>query len=349
MERRLEQYSHCHMLWQLLVSIPMARTERHSWVLLIHALPARPLYLRARIRQMLLRSGAAAIKKAVYALPRNDESLARLEEIARTIRGHGAVAYVCEATFTDPGDDAAVIQALRTQSAALYRRLATQLRVERTRAAGGAAPARLTRLRERFDALRSQDHFDAPGATETEALLHAVARRHAPAPAGAPGRRWTGLKWVTRRGIHIDRIACAWIVRRFLDPAAEFRFVAASDHRAAAGEITLDMPGGTISHEDDRCSAETLLLRAGLADPALAHIAEIVHDLDLKDGRFGHPETAGVQQMLLGMIATHPRDEERLARGSALLDDLYASLSQRRVPTPPTLSPRPPRRGREDT
>lgn len=313
----------------------MAQAEPMRWILLIHVLPARPLYLRARIRQMLARSGAAPLKQAVYALPATGDARARLERIATEIHAHGATAHVCEATFTEPADDAALVRALTLQSAAEYRRLAEPLRAERRRARAGrtaGVPARVARLRQRFEAVRANDAFAAAGGDEIAALLADLERTLDPAPARAGRRPWTGLTWVTRRGIHVDRIACAWAVRRFVDPSARFRFVSAASHAPKPGEIGFDVEGGEITHEDGGCSMESLLRHTGLTDPALGRIAEVVHDLDLKDGRHGHPETAGIGQLLQGVVVAHPSDDARLERGGALLDDLYASLT-RRAPT----------------
>jgi hypothetical protein len=125
-----------------------------------------------------------------------------------------------------------------------------------------------------------------------------------------------------------------WLVRRFLDPRAALRTVASPAAPLAAGEIGFDMEGAAISHEDGGCSFETLVARAGIGDPAVARIAEIVHDIDLKDLRYRHPETAGFEQMLIGMIGSQPRDEDRLARGLDLFDVLYAALGRGLAPRP---------------
>ena len=132
---------------------------------------------------------------------------------------------------------------------------------------------------------------------------------------------------MTRRGVHVDRIACAWFIRRFLDPAARFRFVAPGGGPSRPGEVGFDMPGGEFSHQDGGCSLETLIAATGVRDPALERIAEIVHDLDLKDGKFGRPESAGVERLLAGITA-HLDDPARLERGAALFDDLHRAWSK---------------------
>lgn len=121
-------------------------------------------------------------------------------------------------------------------------------------------------------------------------------------------------------------MSTAWLVRRFVNPRARFRFVEPEKEPPRAGEISFDMSGGLISHEGDRCSFETLLKRTGSKDPALRAIGEIVHDLDLKDGKFGRPEAAGVRRVIEGVLRTQPGDSGRLKAGFLLFDSLYASL-----------------------
>jgi hypothetical protein len=308
----------------------MAKDARHRWCLLIHTLPARPLYLRARIRRLLAESGAAPIKKAVYALPNSSAALDRLRAIATEIEAGGGSAFVCEATFPDDEVDQSVVRTYNDERRLRYREWIEEARALRSRGRTAAPADRVVRLRERLEVLRALDVFGAPGASEAAALL-AHLEPGAAAGAGSKARGasdLTGLTWVTRKSVHVDRIACAWIVRRFVDPAATFRFVAAPGAPVVAGEIGFDMQGAAISHEDDGCSVETLVRRAGVKDAAVRRIAEIVHDIDLKDARYGHPETAGFEQLLLGVLASNPSDDDRIARGIDLFDALYASMSR---------------------
>jgi hypothetical protein len=130
----------------------------------------------------------------------------------------------------------------------------------------------------------------------------------------------------------VDRIATAWLVRRFLNPRARFRFVDPDrPGPRRRGEVWFDMPGGDLTHEGDRCTFETVLGRAGLREAALARIAEIVHDLDLKDDKYGRPEAPGVQQMLAGLYARHPDDQQRLEAGFQVFDNLYAGVGAPRA------------------
>jgi hypothetical protein len=140
-----------------------------------------------------------------------------------------------------------------------------------------------------------------------------------------------GRTWVTRRGVHVDRIACAWLIRRFIDPKAGFKFIDGKSYAPEPGELRFDMADAEFTHEGDRCSFETLVFRAGLdGDPALVSIAEIIHELDIGDGKFDRPEAAGLDAMLSGVCASSEDDLERIARGGDALDQFHAYFSSRK-------------------
>ena len=144
-------------------------------------------------------------------------------------------------------------------------------------------------------------------------------------PAGLKGRIW-----VTRQGVQIDRIASAWLIRRFVDDGARFKFVPGTGYAALPGELRFDMFEGEYTHRGDRCTFEVLLVEAGLDDPALAAIGEIIHDIDLKDGKYGREEAAGIRNLIAGIASAHNDDNQRLERGGAVLDDLYGYFTSRR-------------------
>jgi hypothetical protein len=135
---------------------------------------------------------------------------------------------------------------------------------------------------------------------------------------------YRGRTWVTRTGIKVDRMASAWLIRKFIDPEARFRFVPAKGYRPQERELRFDMFEAEFTHEGEQCTFEVLAQRFGLRDPALSAIAEIVHDIDLKDAKYGREEAPGIGQLMAGIAAAHADDEERLRRGTALFEDLYA-------------------------
>jgi hypothetical protein len=130
------------------------------------------------------------------------------------------------------------------------------------------------------------------------------------------------VRWATRRGCHVDRASCAWLIRRFIDPAADFVFVDDPDE-VPSDATAFDMPGVALSHHDGDCSFETVLRARGIADPALAEIGRIVHDADLGDERFDTPEAPGLDVLIRGLSMTLD-DERVLEVTEPLFDGLYA-------------------------
>src|SRR3954452_208599 len=307
------------------------RPTAERWLLLIHQLPARPAYLRVKVWRRLQALGAAAVKNAVYALPATAGGREDFGWLLREIASGGGEAFVCEARMVDGLADREVRALFDRARDADYGELAEQTR-DLAGTLGGEpaaerraeARAQLARLRARLAQVATIDFFGAPGSQAAEGLLAALEDRLREAaraePAAAPADDLGPLRgrtWVTRRGVHVDRIASAWLVRRFVDPEARFRFVPAKGYVPEPGELLVDMFGGEFTHERDRCSFEVLLSRAGPDDQALRAIAELVHDLDLKDGRFGRPETAGFGALIEGLCTATGDDPERLARGGA--------------------------------
>ena len=124
----------------------------------------------------------------------------------------------------------------------------------------------------------------------------------------------------------VDRIASAWLIRRFIDREATFKFVPARGYTPLAGELRFDMYDAEYTHEGDRCTFETLLARFALDDPALRALAQIVHDIDCKDARFDRPEAAGLESILAGLVRAQPDDARRIELGSVMMDALHAQL-----------------------
>jgi hypothetical protein len=308
------------------------------WLLLIHQLPPKPAYLRVRIGRRLAALGAIAIKNTVYALPRSEAAQEDLAWVLREIAEAGGEAIVAAAALLEGQSDADVEALFQAARAADYERIgerAAKLDASMRRRASPPprAAAELRRLEAQLASAIALDFFEAPGREVAEGRLEAIAARiraqaapdrveAAPAPRLDP-RELRGRTWVTRRGVHVDRIACAWLIRRFLDPEARFEFVAPRGHRVQPEEIRFDMYDAEFTHEGDRCTFEVLLDAAGIKDAALRAVAEIVHDIDLKDGKFSRPETAGVA-LLLEAVARADRDDAvRLARGGQIFEDLY--------------------------
>ncbi|MGE5186160.1 MAG: chromate resistance protein ChrB domain-containing protein, partial [Acidobacteriota bacterium] len=187
------------------------------------------------------------------------------------------------------------------------------------------------RARKREGEIAAIDFFASSGREVVAGLLGELAGKLGDEPAGKtdtfPLADYRGRTWVTRQNVHVDRIACAWLIKRFIDPQAKFRFVPGKTYEPAHGELRFDMFDAEFTHEGDRCSFEVLLARFGLRDPGLRAIAEIVHDIDLKDGKYGRPDADGVARVISAIAMSSASDEDRIARGGAMLEDLHKLYS----------------------
>lgn len=316
------------------------------WLLLIHQLPTKPAYFRVKIWRRLQGIGAVAVKSTVYALPANAETQEDFEWLLKEIVEGGGEAMVCEARLIDGLSDAqvrALFDAARDEDyeaiAKEGRALATALDADGTTEKRAEVRTLLGRLRKRFAETVAIDFFGANGREPVEGLLSGVEARVTEGKAmtdestrasDSATADLKGRTWVTRKGVHVDRIACAWLIRRFIDPDAVIRFVPGKGYVPKEGELRFDMFEGEFTHEGDRCSFEVLLTRAGLSDPALQAIAEIVHDIDLKDGKFGREEATGIAHLIAGIAVANQDDEQRIAQGAPVFDNLYQYFHRRR-------------------
>lgn len=306
-------------------------TDAAHWLMLVHQLPARPAYARVKVWRLLQDAGAVSIKNAVYVLPPDGEARAAFAAILREIRRHHGDGLIFEAQLMDGMQDKELRALFNTAREADYSAVAAELRQLARRK--DRPKASLTRLAQKLAQLGRIDFFGAPGRGAAEALLarleHSAIIREEPAPRGIRPSDMRGRTWVTRQDIHVDRIASAWLITRFIDPAGILKFVPGKQYQPLPGEYRYDMQDGEFTHEGDNCSFETLLARSGIVDAGLKAIAEMVHDMDLKDGKFGHPETAGIAHVIAGICRTQGSDEARVARGRELFDDIYEQFRRR--------------------
>jgi hypothetical protein len=319
----------------------------HSWLLLIHQLPAKPAYLRVKIWRRLQGIGAIAVKNAVHVLPLNEDTQEDFEWLLREIEEGGGEAFVCEARLIDGLSDQE-IRALFDQArdadyaqlAKDARALAKSLRPNAKRSALADLRAQIARLRKRLADIVAIDFFGAIGretAEQTISTLEArlnedsdVRGKDTASSAARPPETLRNRTWVTREGVYVDRIASAWLIRRFIDPEARFKFVSGKGYRPKQDELRFDMFEAEFTHEGDKCTFEVLLDQCRLKDAALRAIAEIIHDIDLKDGKFGRTEVAGIRTLMEGIGAATSDDTQRIARGSEVFNDLYEYFRKKR-------------------
>ena len=296
------------------------------WLVLIHQVPPKPDYLRVKVGRRLQRVGAVAIKNSVYVLPTGEQAHEDFQWVRREIVDAGGDASICHATFVDGLDDRAIEKLFNDARSADWNEITAEAR---DRLSLPPDETTLARLRARAAAVARVDFFGSPDRRATEAALAALEQRARPtesstrSTASLDRAEFRARVWVTRRDVFVDRMASAWLIRRFIDPAARFRFVQPDGYVPAPGELRFDMFDGEFTHDGDRCTFEMLVDRFGLADPGVSWLAEIVHDVDLKDEKFDHPEAAGIERVLRAIASAAPDDDARIARGEEMFDALY--------------------------
>lgn len=323
---------------------PEPACESARWLLLIHQIPPTPNYLRVKISRRLARVGAVALKSTVYVLPRTEAAQEDFEWVRQEVVDSGGEAVLLAAQIVDGLSDADVESLFCTARDTDYASIAADARDLHKRMAEKSSPedkrrrfeAEVVRLERRMEEVMSLDFFDAARREPTRGLLASLRDTMTPStPAPKKGKEderavIRGRTWVTRTGIKVDRIGSAWLIRRFIDPDAVFKFVPAKGYVPEPGELRFDMFEAEYTHEGDMCTFEVLCASFDVKAPGLDALAELVHDVDLKDDKFGRPEAAGLAAQIDGLTALYQDDETRLVRGSEVFEGLLAHFAKPR-------------------
>ncbi len=324
---------------------PRVQPATRRWLLFVHQLPSNPSNLRVRTWRRLQQLGAIPIKQAVYVLPDTPSAREDFEWLKTEVKAAGGDASVFSADNVDSWSDDALVEEFRRSRQEAYAALARDVETALTRTNGARRPRgtrapairRLSEVfRERLTAIGSVDFFGSAGRDRVTTLLKQLEERASETrrptisskPASpADANTYHGRLWVTRPRPGVDRMASAWLIRRFIDPQARFGFAADRDV-APEDAIPFDMFGVDFSHQGDGCTFETLCAVFAIQEPAAARVAAIVHDLDLKDARFGAPEGATVGTVIEGLQLAYADDEALLEQGMSLFDALYRAFEQ---------------------
>ena len=316
---------------------PVAR----RWLLFVHQVPSEPSNLRVRTWRRLQQLGAVAVKQAVYVLPDSPGAREDFQWLKTEIESAGGQASVFAADSVDAWSDDALTREFRAARQRAYSELASEVErllrraTSRRRASPrtAATPRLIEAFRERVAAIDRVDFFGSAGRDRVVTLIEQLVNRKARTAgqstvadsAHSPRKVPRAALWVTRPRPGVDRMASAWLIRRFIDPKARFGFVP-DPAVAPAGAIPFDMFGVEFSHQGEHCTFETLSEHFGIRDAAATRIAAIVHDLDLKDSRFGPGEAPTIGLLVDGLQLASGEDDELLGRGMVLFDALHRSL-----------------------
>jgi hypothetical protein len=310
-----------------------------AWVVFSYSLPSKAQSsARVALWRRLRRLGAIVPTGGIYVLPAREECLEAFQWLAEEVRQATGEALVMHVEQFEGPADADLIERFRQSRSEDYAALNAQVDALEERLSSGLKPEARSRLREKLERLRHQhadiariDFFDAPEGGLVASRLGRIAQALAAGetsvasivPAAIEAYRET--RWVTRPRPHVDRLSCIWLIRRFINPSAVIRYTQTPE----PDEVAFDMRQGTFSHHGNLCTFETMVAAFGLEDPNLRLMGEIVHEIDLRDGRYAHPETGGIDAVLRGWLLARFSDKELEAHGIALFEGLYAALARR--------------------
>src|SRR6266508_2826049 len=316
--------------------------KKPEWILLIHQLPPKPTNLRVRIWRKLQKLGSVAIKNSVYVLPANEKTHEDFQWLKQEIESAGGEATVFQAASVEGATDEEIMAAFRKARDEEFAAIAAEFdglsgAVRQQTRGKHLSVGRLTAHESELDKLHSQlesiiasDFFNADRRAHAlaayERCQKAIRAAHGPASKATRATvktgaldlaKYQGRRWMTRRNLHIDRLASAWLIRQFIDKHARFYFVA--EEETVEGAIAFDMYGAEFTHHGEDCTFETRLKKFGLSNnKALRELAEIVHDIDLKDDKFHRLEAAGLNAVINGLSATLRNDRKLLQQCSAI-------------------------------
>jgi hypothetical protein len=322
-----------------------------GWILFFYSVPSKPVSNRMKVWRKLMKAGAVQLKGAVYILPLNDEHYELVQWLVSEIaemKGEGAFTRI---EHVDTMKDLEIIALFDQQRVKDYRAIEKALdnlerRLGSIRQGGKAHNTtglsdQFSKLLKEFEGMRRIDFFSSK---EGEALNRRL-RRFGAEFKKHSGREpkkeslaaispravatFQGKVWMTRKKPFIDRMASAWLIKRFIDKSATFDFIDENNWDAVGrNSIVFDMRGGEFTHVGDLCTFEVLFKSFGFKDKILKKVAEIVHDLDTKDEKYRSAEAKGLEDILIGIKKTAKDDRDALEKGMQVFEMLYASKTR---------------------
>ena len=310
-----------------------------TYLSLITSLPTENATARMRAWRALKASGAAVLRDGVYLMPEREACRNTFEAVAADVLSGGGTAFVLRVEEPDGADFAGLFD--RSEDYAALLTDAAKMRETLTAGTVLETLKQIRKLRKSFASLADIDFFPGEAQRQTDTTLQelelAAARVLAPDEphpvhgtiTALPLQQYQGRTWATRRRPWVDRLACAWLIRRFIDPQAQLLWLA-SPGDCPADALGFDFDGATFSHVGSRVSFEVLLASFGLEQAALKRLGALVHYLDV--GGVQPPESVGIESVLAGLRAAITDDDQLLATAGNVFDGLLTAFQQEAAP-----------------
>lgn len=320
-----------------------------SWLLFFYSLPSQPTKNRMTIWRRLLKAGVLFFKGSVYILPHTEENREFFTWLVSEVTSLKGEASYVSVDMMETDDDREIIALFNRQREAAYQSVLSEIEeIERriiSMKMGGDSldrnklVKRIRKVQRDFDEIKKIDFFSSQQGIETGARLEKIVKalNGLIGPPSAqhtltitPVRRedFQNKIWATRKRPFVDRFASAWLIKKFVDKKASFSFIDEKDLNGIGKDMILfDIRGGRFTHAGNLCTFEVLMKSFNIKNKALKKIAEIVHELDMKDDKFRNPEAKGIEDILLGIRKTAKDDYESLEKGIAIFEMLYQSMT----------------------
>jgi hypothetical protein len=318
-----------------------------GWVLFFYSVPSKPVSNRMKIWRKLSKAGTVQLKGAVYILPMNEEHYEFFQWLVSEVSSMGGEAAFTRLESIDSIRDEEIKSLFNERQEGEYRAVGKALddletRVNSIRKGSKtqdtqALSEQIARVGKNFeDALKTDFFFSKTGTalrsrldtlnTVIKGLAGPVAKSKPAVVSSRMMEDYQGRTWLSRNRPFVDRMASAWLIRRFIDKNCSFKLMDEKNLAVAGQEqITFDVSGGVFTHLGDLCTFEVLVRSFGLKDKSVRRIAEIVHELDIKDDKYRNPETRGVEDILSGLRKSVKDDMELLEKGMEIFEMLYLS------------------------
>jgi hypothetical protein len=323
------------------------KPEHKDWLLFFYTLPSKPVNSRMRIWRLLVKAGAVQFKGSAYILPASDDHYELFQWLVSSVTEMMGEAAFIKVPGVESMKRDEIVALFDRQMEKEYLDLGNRLDEFENRVGiigkeaalmdSMKAGEELQRFVKEFQAMAKIDFFCSKGGKELEKRLKAIASeiigrdraesfKHANEVTKRHAAEYQGKRWVTRKRPFIDRIASAWLIKGFIDKKAAFGFIDENEVEGLPEDtIAFDLVGAEFTHVGDLCTFEVLLKSFGLKDKTLGVVAEVVHQLDLQDGRYQNPAAEGLREILTGIRKTVKDDHEALERGMGIFEMLYAA------------------------
>lgn len=320
-----------------------------GWLLFIYKVPSKPVNKRMKIWRKLIKAGAIQFKGAAYLLPHNEDHYEFLDGLVSEVSSLGGEAALIKADHVENIEDNDLITLFNHQRKNDYKvpeKSLQNLKVKVYSMQMGSMLHNVGQLKSKFNCclkeyeeIKKRDFFSSEVGNALYSEIRMLQKRldeitrdntdHAP-HAITPRKinDYKGRTWVTHPGPFVDRMATAWLIKRFIDSEAQFEFAGEEDlDRLQKNMVSYDVRNGEVTHVGDMCTFEVLLSTFDLKEKRLKKIAKIVHDLDIKDGKYTPAEAKGLENILLGIRKSTQNDKEALEKGINIFEMLYTALA----------------------